>query len=119
MKTIIVVDDDAIFRSVIKMQLNRIGFSVIEKESGKGVAEEIEKVQPVACIIDIFMDEKEGIETILEVSNLPMRPKIIAVSSSNFYLNIANDLGADASLKKPVSLQSLEETLSEMNILKD
>lgn len=73
---------------------------MVEKVSGKGVAREIEEIHPVACLIDMVMVEKEGIETIMEIAKLPERPKIVAVSSNPLCLEMAVDLGADASLKK-------------------
>jgi hypothetical protein len=47
----------------------------------------------------MVMDEKEGMETIMEIAELPERPKIVAISSNPLYLEIVVDLGADASLK--------------------
>lgn len=116
MKTIIVADDDSMFRAIIIRQLSQLGFSVVEKVSGKGVAREIEEIHPVACLIDIIMDEKEGIETIMEIAKLPERPKIVAISSNSLYLEMEVDLGANASLKKPVFKQRLQAMLSELQI---
>ena len=116
MKTIIVADDDSMFRAIITRQLSQPGFSVVEKVSGKAVVREIEEIHPVACLIDMVMDEKEGIETIMEIAKLPERPKIVAVSSNQLYLEMAVDLGADPSLKKTVSQQHLQAILSELQI---
>lgn len=116
MTFILVADDDAMFRTIMKRHLNQLGFEVIEEESGKRVAKQILTYQPVACLIDIFMDEKEGIETINEITQAANKPKIIAVSSSEIYLKIALGLGADAILKKPITLETLKLKLNQLGI---
>lgn len=119
MKTIIVADDDAMFRMIMQRHLGALGFRVIEETSGKDVVAQIGQYQPVACLIDLIMEEKEGIETITEVAQLPRRPKVIAVSSNAFYLGMAVDLGADATLQKPIALETLKATLDRLAIRPD
>lgn len=119
MKTIIVADDDAMFRMIMQRHLGTMGFAIIENESGKQVAEQIRQYQPVACLIDIIMEEKEGIETITEIAELPHRPKVIAVSSNAFYLDLASECGADAALQKPIALETLKATLGRLGIKPD
>jgi CheY-like chemotaxis protein len=95
----------------MKRHLERLGYEVIENDSGVGVYMQIQQYKPVACFIDIIMDKKEGLETILEITKLPMRPKIISVSSNMDYLDFAISMGADAQLLKPISPEKLESTL--------
>lgn len=115
-QTIILADDDAMFRHIMRRHLNSFGFKVVEHESGKHVVSQIYDLEPVACIIDIVMAEKEGMETISEIENLPRRPKIIAVSSDSFYLNLAFHLGADTTLRKPITKDQLASALVELDI---
>lgn len=117
MQTILVADDDPIFRALMKRHLSQLGFNVVEDESGKKVALHIREYAPLACLIDIMMDEKEGIETISEISARPDKPKIIAVSSNDLYLDAASRLGADAALKKPVTPEALKSTLIQLAVL--
>lgn len=118
-KKILVVDDDRIFRAIMRKNLEKLGYSVLEKNSGKEVNALVEQEQPVACLIDIVMDEKEGIETIIDLGSVAIKPKIIAVSSTEFYLTLAEGLGCDAALKKPVTPAQLEATLHSLDILPD
>lgn len=117
MTTILVVDDTSIFRAIMKRYLNKLGFDVLELDSGKGVAKLLKIHQIEAIILDIIMDEQEGIETILELRNMPNRPKIIAVSSNEDYLQFAWDFGANATLTKPVALDNLTGVLRNLAIL--
>lgn len=105
--TIIIADDDALFRLIMRRYLTALGFNVIDDESGKKVISQINTYAPVACILDMFMDDKDGIETILELAELPNKPKLIAVSSNAFYLNAAKDFGVDAVLIKPIDQDQL------------
>lgn len=119
MKTMIVADDDEMFRMIMKRHLGAMGFQVIEDDSGKAVVAQIGQYQPVACLIDIIMGEQEGIEIITRIAELPRRPKVIAVSSNAFYLELASELGADATLHKPIALSTLKETLERLEIWPD
>ena len=115
-RKILVAEDDAIVRSILKQYLSLNGFVVIEEPSGLKVRERVLEHKPEACLIDIIMDVKEGIETIEEILSLPDRPKIIAISSDSFYLSLALELGADAILQKPIEASSLQETLKKLEI---
>ena len=112
MQTVLVVDDDEMFRAIMKRNLENLGYSVAENNSGVGVLQQIQALKPIACLLDIVMDNKEGLETIGELNTLLTRPKIIAVSSNSFYLECAVDLGADAQLKKPVTPEALSAALA-------
>ena len=114
METVLVVDDDEMFRAIMKRNLEKLGYSVAENNSGVGVLKQIQELNPIACLLDIVMDNKEGLETIGELNTLSIRPKIIAVSSNSFYLECAVDLGADAQLKKPVTTEALSAVLAEL-----
>lgn len=114
METILLVDDDALFRQIMKRHLGKMGYDVIENDSGVGVKEQVVEKNPDYCIIDIIMDDKEGLETIIELSTLPSRPKLIAVSSSNLYLELAQGLGVEAVLVKPVEPALLQDTLQQL-----
>lgn len=116
-KTIVLADDDAMFRAVMRRALNALGFGVVEHVSGRGVVEQVTEIAPAACIVDICMDDKEGIETITDIVALAGRPKIVAVSSNALYLELVAGLGADACLVKPVAPARLEQTLRDLGVL--
>lgn len=116
MNTILVADDDALFRAIMKRHLTQMGLAVVEASSGKNVLELIRQHQPVACLIDLIMDEQEGLETITEIADLTPRPRVIAVSSNGAYLPWAEDLGADAILHKPIAPDTLKATLAHLGI---
>ncbi len=112
MQTVLVVDDDEVFRAIMRRNLEKLGYSVAENNSGVGVLQQIQELNPIACLLDIVMDKKEGLETICELVTVSPRPKIIATSSNSFYLECAVDLGADAQLKKPITPEALSVVLA-------
>lgn len=116
MNKIIVADDDLMTRTLMKRHLEKLGFEVLLEESGDNVMRLTLEQQPVACIIDIIMDGKEGAQTISELGLLPTKPKLIAFSQNPDYLYFIDGLGADALLQKPVTFEKLQKTLEKLGI---
>lgn len=116
-RSILVIDDDLLFQMIMRRQLGKLGFKVIENNSGTGVMEQIQMHAPVACIIDMLLDVKEGSATIKEVLALPVRPKILAVSSNPQYLSQAEELTIDGTLLKPVSQAQLGGVLTKLGLI--
>lgn len=116
MATILIIDDDEALRSVIRRILERSGHLVKEAPDGiRGLA--LFDVEPVdAVITDLFMPEKEGIETIIELRERSARVRILAISGGARFgpdepLTDARLLGADAVLAKPFSVEELSEAM--------
>jgi CheY-like chemotaxis protein len=116
MATILVIDDDAAMRRVLKRMLSA-NHDVVEAADGSiGLARFIER-QPQLVITDILMPKKEGIETIREIRRIAPKVKILAMSGGGgvgtpHYLEMAGKLGADVTLMKPVSAANLRATVS-------
>ncbi len=116
MATILVIDDDAAMRRVLKRMLSA-NHEIIEAADGSiGLACFIEH-RPHLVITDILMPKKEGIETIREIRQLAPKVKILAISGGGgvgtpHYLEMAGKLGADVTLMKPVSAANLRSTVS-------
>ena len=107
------IDDDEDVRSCIRNILEHSGYSVLEAENGR-VGIDIFRHNPVVLVIvDLFMPEKEGIETIIELRKEFADLKILAISGGipgygpDHFLHIAQKLGADGTLDKPFNMQQL------------
>jgi DNA-binding NtrC family response regulator len=116
MAAILIIDDDAQVRSVLRLMLTRQGHEVEEAENGvQGMA--AFQRRPFALVFsDIFMPEKEGLETIREMRKLSPTLKIIAMSGGSGignadFLKIAGNLGADHTLHKPFDAQAVQAAL--------
>lgn len=111
--TILVVDDDAAIRSLFHKILARAGYRVMEAADGAQALAAMSEGGVDLVITDLVMPEKEGIETIVEIRKSYPQVKIAAVSGAfgGKYLEAASLLGADAALAKPVSEETLVDTV--------
>ncbi|WP_321367851.1 response regulator [uncultured Desulfuromusa sp.] len=107
MKCILVIDDDPTIRVVIRVGLEEEGYQIVELDSGTDAVEMI-KSRPIDLVIlDIFMDGKEGIETLSEIREVSNKLPIIVMSSSTEFFDISKDLGADHTISKPIDFETL------------
>jgi two-component system, chemotaxis family, chemotaxis protein CheY len=110
MALILVIDDAATVRQLVGQILTGAKHSVIEAEDGDVGLVLFADKRPTLVITDLFMPNREGIETIQEIRRLHPGAKIIAMSASatgKFYLGAAKKLGADAVLEKPFEASHL------------
>jgi len=117
MVTILIVDDEAQFRKMLRQMLERAGYEVMEAADGKEGEKLYRLFQPSLMITDIFMPEKEGLETIMQTVREFPDAKIIAMSGGgregdDLFLRHAKQFGADRVLKKPFERQELLQTVS-------
>ena len=106
MALILVIDDVAMMRDLIRRMLERAEHSVIEAADGEAGIAVVEMQDPALVITDLIMPKKEGIETIQQIRRSHPNTKIIAMSGhvrpdGVSYLDAARKLGADAILAKP------------------
>jgi DNA-binding response OmpR family regulator len=119
---ILVVDDDDMYRAMLKKFFTQTGYDVTVAENGKeALKRQMENPSPI-ILTDIVMPEMEGIQTIVEFRRTYPGVKIIAVSgggriSPDQYLLMATKLGAHRVFSKPFKtselLAAVEELLAE------
>ncbi len=119
MAKLLVVDDDADVRTMLKTMLERDSHYVITAENGTQALQHVKKQLLDAVILDIIMPEKEGFETITELRRDYPNLKIIAISGggsigATSYLKLAKKLGAHLALEKPISLQELKSAIQQL-----
>jgi CheY-like chemotaxis protein len=116
MPRILVIDDIPAVRATWRDILEEAGHDVLEAANGDKALSLLSQ-EPVELVItDIFMPGKDGIETITELRRVCPDVRIIAVSGyatdrASPYLRIAEHLGADAALCKPVKAEELVTTV--------
>jgi two-component system, chemotaxis family, chemotaxis protein CheY len=114
MATILVIDDDAALRRVLRRMLGA-DHDVVEAADGAAGIARFAEHGPRLVITDILMPKKEGIETIREIRRLAPEVKILAISGGGIgtphYLDMAGKLGADVTLMKPFSAADLRATV--------
>jgi DNA-binding response OmpR family regulator len=120
-KDILLIDDDEQFRRMICMILEDAGYEVRSAQNGQEGLKMFMKERPDLVITDIYMPEKEGLETIIELRRADKEIKVLVVSGGCPHMNMsemftmAGIFGADAALPKPfdigVFLQKVKELL--------
>ena len=119
MTTILIIDDDRHIRSILRHMLERAGYTVMEASNGHEGVQHVRGALPDLIITDIFMPEKEGLETIRELRRLCPESKILAISGGGRtgaldFLGVAEKLGAQRTLRKPFLRQELLEAVREL-----
>ncbi|HEX5612422.1 MAG TPA: response regulator [Burkholderiales bacterium] len=116
MTRVLVVDDDADFRSMLKSALELAGYRVDVARDGKA-ALLAQRASPADILVtDLFMPEKDGFEAIEAFREQFPATRIVAVSGGarlmkTDYLAAAGMVGADAALQKPFEMEKLLELL--------
>jgi CheY-like chemotaxis protein len=119
MAKILVIDDDDTVRLSVRLALEDAEHEVDEAPNGAEGLDRL-KIQVADLVVtDIFMPEKEGLETIDEIRRDYPQIKIIAISGGGRidpqdYLEIARQLGADRVLFKPFDIQLLLDVVDEL-----
>lgn len=67
MANILVVDDDPLFLDMIQRALQRDPYYVFKAMDGKEALDELQDFCPDLIILDIFMPQKEGLETLVDI----------------------------------------------------
>jgi len=113
---ILVVDDDADFRSMLKSALELAGYKVEVARDGRA-AVALQRASPAEVLVtDLFMPESDGFEAIQAFREHFPTTKIVAVSGGarlmkTDYLAAAGMIGADAALQKPFEMEALLDVL--------
>ncbi len=108
MANILIIDDDANTRALLKRVLEGAGHEVDEAVDGVQGTRSFQRRRPDLIFCDLLMPEKEGIQTIQELRASDARVPIVAMSGGvPHLLSVAVTLGASAALRKPFDLRAL------------
>ena len=83
MKRILIIEDDPSQRKLFKLILEKANYEVIEAPDGR-IGCSLFRQQPCDLVItDMFMPDKEGMETIFELKTEFPNVKIMAISGGS------------------------------------
>ena len=113
---VLVVDDEGAVRSFLALVLTRAGYEVMEAPNGRTALEDVRAGGVDLVITDLVMPDKEGIETIRTLRRDGPPVRIIAISGAmgGRFLKVAQLMGADAILAKPISPEALLATVRQV-----
>jgi signal transduction histidine kinase/CheY-like chemotaxis protein len=114
-RTILVVEDDDAAYEAIRQNLITDGYRTVRSRDGSDAVDLVERVRPIAIVLDIILPQTDGWAILREVKARPAIsriPTIIVSVLDNHELGLA--LGADAYFTKPVDRERLLARLAEL-----
>jgi len=112
-KSILVADDDASIRSLLKQLLADEGFAVHEASTGIEVVDKVKESSPDLVIMDVRMPELDGIEALARLKSTNPKTAVLimtAFGSSNAAIR-AMELGAFDYITKPFELDKISHSV--------
>ncbi len=122
MVKILIIDDEAPVRKMLKKLFEKNDYAVTEATNGRHGVELFKAHHFDLIITDLIMPEKDGLDTIGKIKELDPDVKIIAISGGGrddpeMYLDFALEFGAVRTFAKPfdndILLSTIKELLSE------
>ncbi|MBK9711388.1 MAG: response regulator transcription factor [Kouleothrix sp.] len=107
-RKILIVDDEAGLRELVRINLEHEGYGVVQAEHGAMGLDMVREHQPDLVIMDVMMPEMDGWEAckrIREFSQVPVLMLTARVQSQDIVTGL--DSGADDYLLKPFNMDEL------------
>jgi len=119
MAIILVVDDHKDSRELLEFILAEDGHEILHADNGNEAVACVREQPTDLVILDIFMPEKNGIETMTEIRREFRDVKIVAVTAGwnlghRDPLKLAVEAGADATIRKPIDPIALRRIVGEL-----
>ncbi len=111
--TILITDDDASVRCLLRQMLERSQYQVLEAADGNEALQRLTESQIDMLITDLVMPGREGLELIRQIRREQPGLKVIAMSGrfGGSCLKAAELLGAHATLCKPLEIDMVLEAV--------
>jgi DNA-binding response OmpR family regulator len=114
-KTVLIVDDDAPSRAVLRIVCGARGHAVIEAASGADAIAAVTEGRPDLILLDVSLPDMSGLEVCVRVRGAGIRTPILMLSGHADPADVDRGLwfGADAYLTKPYELRELIARIDE------
>ena len=117
MASILIVDDAAFMRMMIKDILSKNGFTVVgEAENGIKAIEKYKELSPDLVIMDITMPEMDGIQAVKKIKEINDLAKIIMCSAMGQQAMVIESIQAGAKdfIVKPFQAERVVEAVKKV-----
>jgi CheY-like chemotaxis protein len=115
-KTLLIADDDHLVQMTYKHVFEEAGHTTGLASDGRETIAYLEKHAVDTVFLDVFMPDKDGLETLIEIKRRFPAVRVIVMSGGGMnqrydILNVASKFGADGIVRKPVSSRELLDML--------
>ncbi|HKP25885.1 MAG TPA: response regulator [Dongiaceae bacterium] len=118
---VLLIEDDAPVRRIVRKMLERERHEVTEAENGRVGLDRLRESAFDLVLTDIVMPEMDGLETLIELRKDYPDLKVIAMSGGGRtgnmdFLGSAEKLGASAVLSKPFTIDVLATAIARAGV---
>jgi CheY-like chemotaxis protein len=115
---ILVVDDEALVRSMVCDGLAAAGHTVLTASSGEEALQVVQAERPACILLDIMMPDLDGYDTCAALKADPQTASIpvllVSATTDARVAEQAKRVGAAAVLRKPVRINELQRAISQV-----
>ena len=126
-KKILIVEDEANIRELLRLYLEREGYTVLEAENGVEGIKKWKSDKPDMLLLDVMMPVMDGYQVLNTIRNMEKqrgiegddRVKIIMMTALNEQKNVrkAFEMGCTVYCAKPVDLDKLKNVLKKLKLI--
>ncbi|MEO5863955.1 MAG: response regulator [Nitrospiraceae bacterium] len=116
MATILIIDDEASIRNLLKEVLEKAGHRVLEARDGQEGLTLYQQNKVNLVLMDILMPGTDGLEATLQLTREYLDAKVIAMTGAHGdknFLDVAKLFGARRVFEKPFDLDALVHAINE------
>ena len=115
-KKILIAEDYADARSLMKYLIESYGYQVLEAANGQEAVEKVKLDKPDLVLMDISMPVVDGLtatKTIRGIDNMSKLPIIAVTAYGHSFYKQAMEAGGDDLINKPLDFSMLEPLLNQ------
>jgi CheY-like chemotaxis protein len=117
-RRVLVVDDSAVIRTLISVNLELEGFEVVTAVDGLDALEKIRDVVPDVVTIDVVMPRLDGFDTVARLRADPrtrhLKIAMVTACAQESDLRKGRTVGVDAYVTKPFDPDTLVRTVRDL-----
>jgi CheY-like chemotaxis protein len=113
---VLIVDDDADVRGLVRRVLTKLGHEVTDVDDGSQALRLLESTAFDVVVTDVYMATVDGMELLVRIQQRGLSVPVVAISGGGYksrdeVLQMAAASGAVATLDKPFTPDQLRETI--------
>jgi CheY-like chemotaxis protein len=117
-RRVLVVDDSAVIRTLISVNLELEGFDVVTAVDGQDALDKIHEVAPDVVTIDVVMPRLDGFDTVARLRADPrtrhLKIAMVTACAQEADIRKGHSVGVDAYVTKPFDPDTLVRTVRDL-----